>query len=172
MDESGKPVPDAEVQALLPHNEMPNMESITTDPSGRFSIKGDRYQKNPCHARPVLGRSEQNHGNRPADIQPPLRLELSPKRAFTLRGNVRRFGRPADTRGKDKRQHCLDAGIERAGFWTGKLRHRQRRPVRGRESLARFRTYQISVEAEGFAKYESKRIKGQPGPPRILESWR
>ncbi|MGA2061572.1 MAG: carboxypeptidase-like regulatory domain-containing protein [Thermoguttaceae bacterium] len=162
VDESGKPVPDAEVQALLLSSGMPNMESIITDSSGRFSIKGlDAEKTFALRARSPAGVSNVLE-NRLADIRTPLRLELSPKQVFTLRGAL------VDQSGRPIRAAKINVS---SGWMLGSIGSSDSVGSGSTDNDGRFKfenlwpgfKYTVNVDTEGFAKYESKRIKGQPG---------
>ncbi|MGD0517200.1 MAG: carboxypeptidase regulatory-like domain-containing protein, partial [Thermoguttaceae bacterium] len=161
VDESGKPVPDAEVQALL-GNISRDMVYERTDQSGRFSIKGiDTNKILAIRARSSAGVSEIKEV-RPADVQPLLRIDLSPKTAFMLRGTcVDPAGGPIGG-SKIKINTSWMLGSYGPGFNAAS-------GVTDAEGRFEFGNlwpgcnYQVSVEAEGFAKYESKQIKSQAG---------
>jgi Carboxypeptidase regulatory-like domain len=166
VDESGKPIADAEVQALLPPNSRERV-SETADQNGRFSIKGLAAKSLlAIRARSSAGVSEIME-IRPADIQPPLRIELSPKRAFTLWGTcVDAAGLPI-SRAKINLSTVWMLGSTGIGFevWRGVT---DDKGLFHADNLWPGSTYRVSAEAEGFSKYESKQFKGEPGANQDL----
>jgi protocatechuate 3,4-dioxygenase beta subunit len=160
-DESGRPVPEAEVQILSPvgFQELVQQE---TDAEGRFSAKGiDAKKTLGLRARSSVGVSEILE-ILPAETKSPVRLDLSPHRAATLRGVcVDESGRPipAIKVGVSTVWMLGSSGIglgagsattdgngrfEVGNLWPGVM-------------------YQVHVNAEGYAKYESRQVKINPG---------
>ena len=164
VDESGKPAADAEVEYLASRGAYADLAVVPTktDADGTFTIRGLR-PKETMAIRARTGRAVSDVAElRPAEATSPVRLTLSPKRVFVIRGVcVDTAGRPlphakatvsgvwmlGSTGLSFGGGHCetdADGRFEFPNLWPG------------------FH-YQVTVAAKGYEQIESPQLQSQPG---------
>lgn len=161
VDESGKPMPGAEIQMLLPKSPCDHLIE-TVDENGRFVIKKLAPQKTFS-----LRARSQNAISKTMDIVPakvpePLRVELSKKLGFAVKG------RCVDESGKP----IYEAKVGLSSAWMlgptgiGTTDGSNSTDADGRFEVGLLwpgSNYTLQINAEGYARYESPRIKSVPG---------
>ncbi len=173
VDEAGRPVAGASVQALIPYGGWDSGPTAFTDAAGKFTLKG----LDPTDTAPLRVRTERAVTDGavvivPAERKEPVRLVVSPKYAFRLKGTVvGPDGRPVAkarvmlfwqrnyvskrTRlagiGGNFEEYATDAD---GGFVTGPLWPGD--------------TYRVEVTAPGYGKGGSAQIRGRTGETREL----
>jgi len=162
VDEAQKPVPDTEVQALVACHGEQSPRVQRTDANGRFVVRGlDAQQMLSLRARSAAGTSNALD-LRPAEASAPVRLVLSSQNAFTLKGVcVDEAGRPV---------RKAEAGV-RSPWMLGPTGlfvsvGNCETDARGRFQIGPLWPgfeYDVNVTSAGYAKYQSRRVKGQPG---------
>jgi hypothetical protein len=166
VDESGEPVADAEIYCL-DDSHVGLREPIRSDARGRFSLA----KLSPSATLPVKARTADSVAEqtvvKPSEIQEPLRLVVSKKNAFAIRGQVvDESGQPiggaeatlastwwiGGTGWGMSLGKCNSDGqgrFEFTGLWAGDR-------------------YQVKIAKEGFGQYETPNLRGEAGRPHDL----
>lgn len=163
VDESGKPVPNAEVRPLTKDGNFYDHDPVKTDQTGRFVLKkGTPTEPLQLRVRSETAASDGPVVIVPKDAESPARFVISEKTAFSLRGRL-----------------VDDSGLPIRGAQLG-LRTDWRVPggaigfqlsTGATEDTGHFEflglwpgdEYTVHVEAEGFDKYETAEVKGTAG---------
>ncbi len=162
VDGSGKPVPDAEVQFLVPRGGL-DVGIQRTDREGRCSVGG----LNAKEFLALRARTETAVSDvlqiRPADAKGPVRLVVSPAKVFAIRGAC------VDAAGRPIRQAKVTIytswmlGPSGLGFAVASCETDAEGRFEARPLWPGFQ-YHVSAAADGYDKFESKPFRSsQPG---------
>jgi hypothetical protein len=169
VDESGKPVPDAEVECFAPRGAYADLAVVPqkTNADGHFTMRGLR----PKDTMALRARSARAVSDvvelRPAEATSPVRLTLSPKRVFVIRGIcVDSAGRPLP-HAKATVSGVWMLGPSGLSFGGGRCET---------DAVGRFEfpnlwpgfPYQVTIAAKGYEQIESPRLQSGPGQTRDL----
>ena len=158
VDQAGKPVSEAKVQAIVQRDHI-EMAQEWTDADGKFCIRGLRAKDTlALRAQTDLAVSDTLQF-RPADASGPVRLEVSTDKAFVIKGTC------LDAKGLPVK----DANIGLSSSWMlgssglgfgvpgGTTDAEGRFVVRGLWPGYR---YEVNVKADGFKKLETEEVEG------------
>ena len=161
VDQSGKPVPDAEVQFLVPRDGH-ELSIEKTDSSARCSI-GALSSKEFLALRARTETAVSDVAQiRPADAKGPVRLVVSPEKVFAIRGVcVDAAGRPI-RQAKVAIYTSWMLGPSGLGFSVASCETDAEGRFEARPLWPGFQ-HHVSAAAEGFDKFESKPFRSQPG---------
>jgi protocatechuate 3,4-dioxygenase beta subunit len=161
VDDSGRPVPGAEVQSLLP-TPMMDMVYQTAGPDGKFKISNlDPKETLALRARTATAVSDVGQ-LRPTDAKGPLRLVISAARAFSIRGICLDAAGGPVPRAKVLANTSWMLGPTGIGCSMGSCET----DAAGHFEMHNLwpgSQYHLSVQAEGFAAFESTAFGSQPG---------
>jgi RNA polymerase sigma factor (sigma-70 family) len=175
VDEAGKPVPGAKVHLALPPrtNQVGEVPAPISDAEGKFTLgRLDPQDNLPLRARTDRVVTDGAVVVVPGELKGPVRLVVSEKEAFRLRGTVvDQAGRPVkgavvrllwNYRYVSKRSQ-----LSGSGAWLQKITT---------DADGRFEThalwpgdrYRVEVSADGYAKTESVAVEGRRGQTHDL----
>lgn len=160
VDEAGKPVADAQIYYIAEGHSL--HEPVRSDAQGKFSLaKLPPSITVPVKARTATAVADQSVV-KPGDMSEPLRLVLSEKNAFTIRGQV-----------VDGNSQPLNGAAVTliATWWIGDSGYGMSLDQRSTDAQGRFEftglwagdRYQIGMEKEAFGKYETADLRGESG---------
>jgi protocatechuate 3,4-dioxygenase beta subunit len=165
VDEAGKPVADAQIYYIAQGHSL--HDPVRSDAQGKFSLA----KLPPSTAVPVKARTANAVADqsvvKPGEMQEPLRLVVSEKNAFTIRGQV------VDGNG----QPIGGAEVKlTASWWIGNSGYGMSLDQRSTDGQGRFEftglwagdQYQVEIAKEAFGKYESPDLRGEAGCPHDL----
>ncbi|MGA2257764.1 MAG: carboxypeptidase-like regulatory domain-containing protein, partial [Thermoguttaceae bacterium] len=161
VDESGRPIPRAEVQGLLPSDPV-DLVVQTADQNGKFMFSNlDPKETLALRARTATAVSDVAQV-RPNDAKGPVRLALSSARAVTIRGVCVDVGGTPVRQAKIGIQSAWMLGPTGIGCSAGGCET----DADGRFALRNLWPgfqYHVSVRAEGYDAFDSFSFSTQPG---------
>lgn len=161
VDEAGKPVAGAEIY-YVDQSYMGLREPIRSDAAGKFSIQ----KASPGSGLPLKARAAKAVADqivvKPGEIQRPLRLVVSEKKAFAMRGRI------VEERGQAMKnvEVALTMQWRMGNMGYGISLGKPRTDEQGRFEFAGLWAgddYQLQFSVAGFGKYESPYIHGEIG---------
>lgn len=181
VDENGRAVPDAEIEVVTPPG--PAKASMRSDAQGRFSITNvDAAIPLPLRARTADAATSGATVVLPPDFDKPVKLLLSARNAFRLRGKVvDRQGKPTPSasvavvwhhRGPDERaQFALAGGRRILGRGTPALNQVVPAADGDFETPALWpdENYHLLASAPGYVPAESAVVYGTAGEVTLIE---